>query len=100
MSKPVPKRTLRSYRFTDAKASKTPGVDEVVQPSNWSGRQFLNREWKVRDERVSLSVFDNLSKEKKEKKILGKALSCPYDPISLKVEKRVGLKKWKSRDWA
>jgi len=47
----------------------------------------------VRDERVSLSVFDNLSKEKKEKKILGKALSCPYDPISLNVEKRVGLKK-------
>jgi len=44
MSELALKRALRSSRSTDAKASKAPVVDDVIQPSNRStGKQRLNK---------------------------------------------------------
>ena len=49
MTEPAPKGTLRSSRSTDAKASETPVVDDVIQPSGRSsGKQSVKK--KVRRE--------------------------------------------------
>ena len=47
MTEPAPKRTLRSSRSADAKASETPVVDDVIQPPNRSsGKQRVKKKGK------------------------------------------------------